>query len=99
MVLIDLIEYFLRVWLTQSCGQRYLYVYTPWFLRQSDVGQSQDEWIEVPEGFAHAVVVIAGCRLILHIRNAASPPLIDETFHQLQLAFVYPMDECVQSIP
>lgn len=58
-----------------------------------------DEWIEVPEGFAHAVVVIAGCRLILHIRNAASPPLIDDTFHQLQLAFVYPMDECVQSIP
>ena len=28
-VLINSIEYFLQVWLTQSCGQRYLYVYPP----------------------------------------------------------------------
>ena len=46
----------------------------------------------MPEGFPHAVAVIAGCRLILHIRDAASPPLVEDTFHQLQLAFVYPME-------
>ncbi|KIJ58660.1 hypothetical protein HYDPIDRAFT_33957 [Hydnomerulius pinastri MD-312] len=30
------------------------------------------EWLQVPEGFPLAVEVIAGCRLILHIRSAAS---------------------------
>ncbi|KIJ62709.1 hypothetical protein HYDPIDRAFT_41839 [Hydnomerulius pinastri MD-312] len=29
-------------------------------------------WLEVPEGFPQAMEVIAGCRLILHIRSAAS---------------------------
>ncbi|KIM57083.1 hypothetical protein SCLCIDRAFT_1143860 [Scleroderma citrinum Foug A] len=50
------------------------------------------EWIEVPEGFPHAVTVIAGCRLILHVRNAASPPLTGST-HSIDysLAFVYSM--------
>ncbi|KAL4070058.1 hypothetical protein V8B97DRAFT_585220 [Scleroderma yunnanense] len=63
-----------------------------WFLHQTDVGKSQEEWIEVPEGFPHATAVISGCRLILHIRNAASPPFSDEdTFHESRLAFVYPM--------
>ncbi|KIJ59369.1 hypothetical protein HYDPIDRAFT_33233 [Hydnomerulius pinastri MD-312] len=30
------------------------------------------QWLQVPDGFPLVVEVIAGCRLILHIRNAAS---------------------------
>ncbi|KIJ62694.1 hypothetical protein HYDPIDRAFT_30286 [Hydnomerulius pinastri MD-312] len=30
------------------------------------------QWLEVPEGFPQAIEVIAGCRLILHIRSAAT---------------------------
>ncbi|KAF8843232.1 hypothetical protein BDN67DRAFT_964600 [Paxillus ammoniavirescens] len=29
-------------------------------------------WIEIPEGFPQAIEIIAGCRLILHIRSAGS---------------------------
>ncbi|KAI6107393.1 hypothetical protein EDD16DRAFT_1523314 [Pisolithus croceorrhizus] len=51
----------------------------------------QPEWVEVPEGFPHGVAVIAGCRLILHIRNAATPPS-EDTF-QGSLAFEYPLQQ------
>ncbi|KAI6022135.1 hypothetical protein BKA83DRAFT_680676 [Pisolithus microcarpus] len=54
-------------------------------------GALSPEWVEVPEGFPHAVAVIAGCRLILHIRNAASPPS-EDTF-QGSLAFEYPLQQ------
>ncbi|KAI6043783.1 hypothetical protein EDC04DRAFT_2890468 [Pisolithus marmoratus] len=54
-------------------------------------GTLSPEWVEVPEGFPHGVAVIAGCRLILHIRNAASPAL-DDTY-QGSLAFAYPLQE------
>ncbi|KIJ58668.1 hypothetical protein HYDPIDRAFT_119361 [Hydnomerulius pinastri MD-312] len=37
------------------------------------------QWSEVPEGFALAIEVIAGCRLILHIRGAASGGINDTT--------------------
>ncbi|KAF9221499.1 hypothetical protein BS17DRAFT_249080 [Gyrodon lividus] len=50
------------------------------------------EWIEVPEGFPQASEIIAGCRLILHIRNAGSP--IDNTTKtstSTQVVVHYPM--------
>ncbi|KIJ59361.1 hypothetical protein HYDPIDRAFT_118570 [Hydnomerulius pinastri MD-312] len=37
------------------------------------------QWLEVPGGFALAVEVIAGCRLILHIRGAACEGLYNTT--------------------
>ncbi|KAI6123938.1 hypothetical protein EDD16DRAFT_1147278 [Pisolithus croceorrhizus] len=52
-------------------------------------GTLSEEWIEVPEGFPLAATVIAGCRLILHLRDAATPPQ-EETFLE-SLAFEYPM--------
>lgn len=54
-------------------------------------GALSPEWVEVPEGFPHGVAVIAGCRLILHIRNAATPPS-EDTF-QGSLAFEYPLQQ------
>ncbi|KIK26695.1 hypothetical protein PISMIDRAFT_8737 [Pisolithus microcarpus 441] len=52
-------------------------------------GTLSEEWIEVPEGFPHAGTVIAGCRLILHIRDATTP-VPEDTFLE-SLAFEYPM--------
>lgn len=52
-------------------------------------GTLSEEWIEVPEGFPHAGTVIAGCQLILHIRDAATP-VAEDTFLE-SLAFEYPM--------
>ncbi|KIJ64098.1 hypothetical protein HYDPIDRAFT_28988 [Hydnomerulius pinastri MD-312] len=37
------------------------------------------QWLEVAEGFPQAIEVIAGCRLILHIRGAASGGLYNTT--------------------
>lgn len=54
-------------------------------------GTLSEEWIEVPEGFPHAGTVIAGCRLILHIRDATTPAP-EDTFLE-SLAFEYPMQQ------
>ncbi|KIJ59359.1 hypothetical protein HYDPIDRAFT_118565 [Hydnomerulius pinastri MD-312] len=42
------------------------------------------EWLEVPVGFAQAAEVIAGCRLILNIRDAASGGPNDTTISSTQ---------------
>ncbi|KIJ62718.1 hypothetical protein HYDPIDRAFT_114409 [Hydnomerulius pinastri MD-312] len=31
------------------------------------------QWMEIPEGFPQASEIIAGCRLVLHIRSAPAP--------------------------
>ncbi|KAI6041417.1 hypothetical protein EDC04DRAFT_3139754 [Pisolithus marmoratus] len=54
-------------------------------------GTLSEEWIEVPEGFPHAGTVIAGCRLILHLRDATTP-VREDTFPE-SLAFEYPMQQ------
>ncbi|KAI5991092.1 hypothetical protein F5J12DRAFT_470548 [Pisolithus orientalis] len=54
-------------------------------------GVLSPEWVEIPEGFPHAVAVIAGCRLILHIRHAATPTSEDTL--QGSLAFEYPLQQ------
>ncbi|KIJ61114.1 hypothetical protein HYDPIDRAFT_116381 [Hydnomerulius pinastri MD-312] len=53
-------------------------------------GLPSNMWVEVPEGFPQAIEVIAGCHLILHIRNATTRPL-NETAPNSQLVFHYPM--------
>ncbi|KAG6333357.1 hypothetical protein ID866_5733 [Astraeus odoratus] len=59
-------------------------------------GMLSPEWLEVPEGFPHAVAVIAGCRLILHIRDVTTPVLDDVTLQESRLAFEYPMERYTQ---
>lgn len=54
-------------------------------------GALSPEWVEIPEGFPHGVAVIAGCRLILHIRHAATPASEDTL--QGSLAFEYPLQQ------
>ncbi|KIJ62707.1 hypothetical protein HYDPIDRAFT_41837 [Hydnomerulius pinastri MD-312] len=50
------------------------------------------QWMEVPEGFAEAIGVIAGCRLVLHVRGVASPTSLDSTTAvPSQVVFEYPM--------
>ncbi|KIJ67240.1 hypothetical protein HYDPIDRAFT_107979 [Hydnomerulius pinastri MD-312] len=49
------------------------------------------QWLQVPEGFPLAVEVITGCRLILHIRSAASGAPNDTTIASTRVGVQYPL--------
>ncbi|KAF8840843.1 hypothetical protein BDN67DRAFT_968027 [Paxillus ammoniavirescens] len=52
------------------------------------------EWVEIPEGFPQAAAIIAGCRLILHVRDASSASSTHNTTKpsdSTQVIVQYPM--------